>query len=173
MMDVEEFEQWGFHAALEVLESDIADVDTNKVKLFFLPIMEEDHFTVYYINLIHDRIDILDSSPDDHSLYHRDVGNKISPRLNIMFQEVTHDKLKLFSRFKRPILPVPQQRSPADSGFFAFKFMELWNGESFHLPILTENAGMYRDQLLYYTIYHQINTIEKLPAGLDAKKPRR
>ena len=76
------------------------------------------------------------------------------------------------------------------------------NLSSFHLPILTvrpnivltlssktlplccnvadllslqnqENAAMYRDQLLYYAIYHQINTIEKLPAGLEALKPRR
>jgi len=164
--------------------------------------MEEDHYTVYCINLIHDRIDILDSSPDDHRLYHQVVGNRIIPRLNLLFQDATEGKLKSFTRFRRPILPVPLQRNATDSGFFAFKFMELWNGESFHLPILTvrpiivltftsktlplccnvadllslqiqENAGMYRDQLLYYAIYHQINTIDKLPAGLEALKPRR
>jgi Ulp1 family protease len=130
------------------------------------------------------------------------VGNRIIPRLNLLFQDATEGKLKSFARFRRPILPVPLQRNATDSGFFAFKFMELWNGESFHLPILTvrpiivltftsktlplcfnaahllslqiqENAGMYRDQLLYYAIYHQINTIDKLPAGLEALKPRR
>jgi len=114
----------------------------------------------------------------------------------------TDYNIKQLSRFKRPILEVPAQLHDNDSGFFAIKFMELWNGESFHLPILTvrpnivltlssktlplccnvadllslqnqENAAMYRDQLLYYAIYHQINTIEKLPAGLQALKPRR
>jgi len=99
--------------------------------------MEEDHYTVYCINLIHDRIDILDSSPDDHRLYHEVVGNRIIPRLNLLFQEATDGKFKSFTRFRRPILPVPLQRNATDSGFFAIKFMELWNGESFHLPILT------------------------------------
>lgn len=33
MEDEEEFEQWEFHNALEILESDIAAVDTTKVKL--------------------------------------------------------------------------------------------------------------------------------------------
>ncbi|CAD6247341.1 unnamed protein product [Miscanthus lutarioriparius] len=173
MEDEEEFEEWQFHNALEILESDIAAVDTTNVKLFFLPIMEEDHYTVYCINLIHDRIYILDSSPDDHRLYHEVVGNRIIPRLNLLFQEATDGKFKSFTRFRRPILPVPLQRNATDSGYFAIKFMELWNGESFHLPILTENAAMFRDQLLYYAIYHQINTIDKLPAGLEALKPRR
>ncbi|CAD6239401.1 unnamed protein product [Miscanthus lutarioriparius] len=55
MEDEEEFEQWEFQTALEILESDIAAVDTTNVKLFsllisfcelafFLPIMEEDHY---------------------------------------------------------------------------------------------------------------------------------
>ena len=59
---------------------------------FFLSIMEEDHYTVYCINLIHDRIDILDSSLDDHRLYHEVVGNRIIPRLNLLFQEATDGK---------------------------------------------------------------------------------
>jgi len=33
MEDEEEFEQWEFHNALEILESDIAAVDTTNVKL--------------------------------------------------------------------------------------------------------------------------------------------
>lgn len=164
--------------------------------------MEQYHYSVYCINLIHDRIDILDSSPADHRLYHEVVGNRIIPRLNALFQDATNGKLKQFTRFKRPIIPVTLQPNDTDSGFFAIKFMEFWNGESFHLPILTvcpniiltftnkplplccnvadplslqnqENAAMYRDQLLYYAIYHQINTIDKLPAGLEALKPTR
>jgi len=33
MEDEEEFEEWQFHSALEILESDIAAVDTTNVKL--------------------------------------------------------------------------------------------------------------------------------------------
>ena len=104
--------------------------------------MEEDHYTVYCINLIHDRIDILDSSPDDHRLYHEVVGNRIIPRLNLLFQMATDYNIKQLSRFKRPILEVPAQLHDNDSGFFAIKFMELWNGESFHTPILSVSLAV-------------------------------
>ncbi|OEL30148.1 hypothetical protein BAE44_0008833 [Dichanthelium oligosanthes] len=59
-----------------------------------------------------------------------------------------------------------------DSGFFAIKFMELWNGESFHGLVLTENMRQYRSQLLFYGLYHRINTVTKLPAGLESHGPR-
>jgi len=49
----------------------------------------------------------------------------------------TDYNIKQLSRFKRPILEVPAQLHDNDSGFFAIKFMELWNGESFHTPILS------------------------------------
>lgn len=109
---------------------------------FFLPIQGVNHYSVYCINFIHDRIDILDSSPEDHMVYHDDLGNRIIPRLNALFQEATDGKLKSFTRFKRPIISVPQQLSHADSGFFAIKFMELWNGESFHQPIITVRTNI-------------------------------
>ena len=51
---------------------------------FFLPVMEEDHYSVYCINFIHDRIDVLDSSPEDHTIYHNVLGDRIIRRLNLL-----------------------------------------------------------------------------------------
>ncbi|OEL36813.1 hypothetical protein BAE44_0002168 [Dichanthelium oligosanthes] len=50
--------------------------------------------------------------------------------------------------------------------------MELWNGESFHVPVLTENVRQYRSQLLFYGLYHRMNTATNLLAGLEAHRPR-
>ncbi|RLM54265.1 hypothetical protein C2845_PM10G10430 [Panicum miliaceum] len=58
-----------------------------------------------------------------------------------------------------------------DSRFYAIKFMELWNGDSLHVPILAENIRQYRSQLLFYGLYHTTNDINKLPAGLEAHRP--
>ncbi|XP_039792113.1 uncharacterized protein LOC120672288 [Panicum virgatum] len=164
--------QWESPQALAILQRDIEHVDPNKVKLFLLPVMEEGHYSIYCINFIHDRIDVLDSSPEDHKVYHQVLGDRIIHRLNLLFQLATNSTIKQFTRFKRPIIDVCSQTRAIDCGFFALKFMELWNGESFHFPILAENIWQYKSQLLFYGIYHPINKIEKLPAGLEAYRPR-
>ncbi|RLM74816.1 hypothetical protein C2845_PM15G09120 [Panicum miliaceum] len=102
----EDISQWEAHEAIPILQRDIEDVDPTKVKLFLLPIMEEEHFSVYRINFIHDRIDVLDSCPDDHTEYHQILGDRIIPRLNLLFQLATDYTMKQFTRFKRPITDV-------------------------------------------------------------------
>uniref|UniRef100_K3Y165 Ubiquitin-like protease family profile domain-containing protein n=1 Tax=Setaria italica TaxID=4555 RepID=K3Y165_SETIT len=104
---------------------------------FLLPVMEEEHYTIYCINFIHDRIDVIDSSPDDHTDYHQVLGDRIIRRLNLLFQLVTDFEMKQFTRFKRPIIVPCMHTDDNDCGFYAIKSMELWNGDSFHVPILT------------------------------------
>ncbi|CAN6373403.1 unnamed protein product [Urochloa humidicola] len=164
--------QWESPAALAVLQRDIGDLDPTKVKLFLLPVMEEEHYSVYCINFIHDRIDVLDSSAEHHTIYHQVLGDRIIRRLNLLFQLATNDKLKEFTRFKRPIIDACHVSHDNDSGLYALKFMELWNGDSFHVPILKENIRHYKSQLLFYGLYHTLNEIKKLPAGLEACRPR-
>ncbi|OEL16487.1 hypothetical protein BAE44_0022494, partial [Dichanthelium oligosanthes] len=50
-----------------------------------LPVMEEEHYSIYCINFIHNRIDVLDSSPEGTRLYHEVLSNRIIPRLNLLF----------------------------------------------------------------------------------------
>ncbi|CAL5059090.1 unnamed protein product [Urochloa decumbens] len=164
--------QWESPAALAVLQRDIGDLDPTKVKLFLLPLMEEEHYSVYCINFIHDRIDVLDSSAEHHTVYHQVLGDRIIRRLNLLFQEATNGKMKEFTRFKRPIIDACLQSHDNDCGLYALKFMELWNGDSFHVPILTGKTDNYKSQLLFYGLYHTLNEIKKLPAGLEAHRPR-
>ncbi|XP_025794955.1 uncharacterized protein LOC112875348 isoform X3 [Panicum hallii] len=137
----EDISHWESPQALAILQRDIEDVDPNKVKLgeFLLPVVEKGHYSIYCINFIHDRIDVLDSSPEDHRVYHQVLGDRIIRRLNLLFQLATDSTIKQFTRFKRPIIDECFQSHANDCGFFAIKFMELWNGESFHVSILTEN----------------------------------
>uniref|UniRef100_K4ALZ7 Uncharacterized protein n=1 Tax=Setaria italica TaxID=4555 RepID=K4ALZ7_SETIT len=66
--------------------------------------MEEEHYSIYRINFIHDRIDVLDSSLDDHTDYHQVLGDRIIRRLNLLFQLATDFEMKQFTRFKHPII---------------------------------------------------------------------
>nr|TKW10860.1 hypothetical protein SEVIR_6G195700v2 [Setaria viridis] len=110
----EDFSQWESHQALVVLQRDIEDLDPTKVKLFLLPVMEEEHYNIYCINFIHDRIDL-----------------------------ATDFKIKQFTRFKRPIIDVCMHSHDSDCGFYAIKFMKLWNGDSFHVLILTVSLTIF------------------------------
>uniref|UniRef100_K3ZE82 Ubiquitin-like protease family profile domain-containing protein n=1 Tax=Setaria italica TaxID=4555 RepID=K3ZE82_SETIT len=83
--------------------------------------------------------------------------------LQCQHQLVTDFEMKQFTRFKRPIIVPCMHTDDNDCGFYAIKSMELWNGDSFHVPILT---------LLFYGIYHPINEIKNLPGGLEAHRCR-
>ncbi|KAK3139629.1 hypothetical protein QOZ80_5AG0386510 [Eleusine coracana subsp. coracana] len=65
---------------------------------FFVPIPEDNHYTVYCLNMIDFRIDILDSSNEDHEDYHTVVGDRVVLRLNELFQKVTGGKFRDFSK---------------------------------------------------------------------------
>ncbi|OEL15066.1 hypothetical protein BAE44_0023913, partial [Dichanthelium oligosanthes] len=136
-----------------------------------LPVMEEDPYSIYCINFIHNRIDVLDSSPEDTRLYHEVLSARIIPRLNLLFQLETDSTVKQFTRFKHPIIGVCMQLHTNDSGFFAIKFMELWNGESFHVPVLTVSLTIHVinfNDVNFFSIYLSPNSISLQTVGKRA-----
>ena len=107
---------------------------------FFLPVMEDNQWSVYCINMIHKRIDILDSNAANHTVYHEELGDRIIPRLNSLFQQVTNGGVKDFGTWRRPVRHLADQACENDSGFFAVKFMELWNGDALITPVIPVSA---------------------------------
>ncbi|OEL38613.1 hypothetical protein BAE44_0000368 [Dichanthelium oligosanthes] len=63
----------------------------------------------------------------------------------------------------------PEQFRMTDSRFFAIKSMELWNGESFHVPVLTVSLTIYLitfNDINFFSIYLSptsisLQTVEK------------
>jgi hypothetical protein len=85
---------------------------------------------MYRLNMVDCRIDVLDSSNDEHIEYH---GDQVVPRLNDLFQRLTDGKFKDFSRWKRPITKVMRENIPSDSAFIAMKVLQNWDGTKIHL----------------------------------------
>jgi hypothetical protein len=56
--------------------------------------------------MVDSRIDILDSSNEEHTDYHAAVSDRVVPVLNDLFQRLTDGKFKDFSRWKSPITKV-------------------------------------------------------------------
>ena len=88
---------------------------------------------VYCLNMVHKRIDVLDSNNEDISAYHEVLGERILSRLNVLFQKATFGKFKDFSRWKRPIRNFKLGNDPTDSGFISMKLMEFWDGDILHM----------------------------------------
>ena len=94
----------------------------------FMPACSGKHYFVYCINLIHNRIDILDSidylwgntSPKTR---HRPVYNKI-PIISAAFQNVTNNKFPRFERWSSPFIDLPKQSGPTIA---CSSFGNTWN----------------------------------------------
>ncbi|TVU11071.1 hypothetical protein EJB05_44634 [Eragrostis curvula] len=120
-------------AALIRLGADIGELDVYKVKLFFVPIRSDDRYTVYCLNMVQHRIDVFDSSNEDHEAYQKTIGDTVVPRLNVLFQKLTNGKFRDFSNWKRPIINIIKENEPNDSPFIGMKIMEHWDGHNLHL----------------------------------------
>ncbi|KAF8650187.1 hypothetical protein HU200_064042 [Digitaria exilis] len=133
----------------------------------FLAIHCSSHYCVYCINLIHNRIDILDSlayfwidtNPMDR---HAVLLNKM-PLVSAVFQKATGNKVLDFGKWKSTFIDVPKQAGPNDCMFFAWKYMEFWDGERLHCEL--NPMQVYVIVLLHFLL-HALNQAE-LPEELD------
>ncbi|RCV22394.1 hypothetical protein SETIT_4G217100v2 [Setaria italica] len=134
----------------------------------FIPIRDGYHFFVYYFNMIHQRIDILDLN--DYFLkctnqleHHESIFAK-TPIIDAAFQKVSNLKLPRVHKWKRPFVDVPKQRGPNDCLFFLWKYMEYYDRESLTKEI---NLGtIYKCELMHYQLFHSLSQAE-IPESLD------
>ncbi|TVU20680.1 hypothetical protein EJB05_32863, partial [Eragrostis curvula] len=158
-------------AALIRLGADIGELDVYKVKLFFVPIRSDDRYTVYCLNMVQHRIDVFDSSNEDHEAYQKTIGDTVVPRLNVLFQKLTNGKFRDFSNWKRPIINIIKENKLNDSPFIGMKIMEHWDGHNLHLQQNTISQTDLRSEKLSYMLYHSVNQKKRLPWDLEAYRP--
>lgn len=104
-----------------------------------MPVVSSDHYCVYCINVIHRRIDILDSidydwGHTDPSFRHTPISVKI-PIINAAFQKVTGRRFPDFSKWPRALVDVTKQAGPHDCMFFAWKYMEFYDGNALTIKL--------------------------------------
>ena len=98
-----------------------------------MPACSGKHYFVYCINLIHNRIDILDSidyiwENTDPEVRHRPIAEKM-PIISAAFQKVTNNKFSHFGNWDRAFIDLSKQAGPNDCMFFLWKYMEFWDGD--------------------------------------------
>ena len=105
----------------------------------FLHACSGKHYFVYCINLIHNRIDILDSidyiwGNTDPEVRHRPIAEKM-PIISAAFQKVTNNKFSHFGNWDRAFIDLPKQAGPNDCMFFLWKYREFWDGDRLNIDI--------------------------------------
>ncbi|KAL6648104.1 hypothetical protein ACP70R_012328 [Stipagrostis hirtigluma subsp. patula] len=161
-------------------------------KLIFIPLWHRSHWSVYVINLIHLRIDILDSADyggvlgdtswaDHHQSLHTINGqtrpwNKIMmQRLNDSFHRVCpRGTLPVFSHWRAlPIYGLPRQ-DINDCAFCVMRFLEFYDGDEGTLTVAIpkDRSDLLRGELLHYLVFHPRNEIKKLPDALEQFRAR-
>ncbi|KAF8712042.1 hypothetical protein HU200_028874 [Digitaria exilis] len=94
---------------------------------------------------------------------HGALLNKM-PLVSAVFRKARGNKVPDFGKWKSSFIDVPKQAGPNDCMFFAWKYMEFWDGERLHCEL---NPGkMYRLEMFHYIVFHALNQAE-LPEELD------
>ncbi|CAN6351679.1 unnamed protein product [Urochloa humidicola] len=169
-MDDGKTESDEFRILWQLLEAQTEQYDIADAKLIFMPACFQKHYFVYCINLVHNRIDILDSvdywwTCRERSERHKPVWDKL-PIINAAFQKVTNKKFPRFDTWIRTFADVPKQAGPNDCMFFLWKYMEFWDGERLHIDINPFKGCIYRVELMHYGMFHPLNQAD-LPDELD------
>jgi Ulp1 family protease len=97
----------------------------------YIPVLRNQHWTVYAVNRFHAQIDILDpqdwAQEDDQHNYHIPIFQQIRSRLDWVFQAFTDGALERMFDWTFPYVKVPKQDPLYDCGFFCMLFIEHYN----------------------------------------------
>ncbi|CAN6317597.1 unnamed protein product, partial [Urochloa humidicola] len=126
------------------------------------------HYFVYCINLIHNRVDILDSidywwTQRDRDIRHQPVWDKL-PLINAAFQKVTGGKFPKFDNWSRPFVDLPKQAGGNDCMFFLWKYMEFYDGNTLQIKLNPFKGTVYRVEMMHYAVFHPLNQADLLDA---------
>ncbi|PNT67592.1 hypothetical protein BRADI_3g29326v3 [Brachypodium distachyon] len=141
--------------------------------------LSDNHFSVYCINGVNTRIDILDSidwSKNGASFEERNNpwGYRSIKRLSDAFQTVTNKQFEDFSEWPIWSKEVPRQRTGGNScASFAIRFLRQYDGEDSQLRCSIEPSkeNHYKAEDLSYILFHDLNEVRPLPNPLENFRP--
>ncbi|XP_044360860.1 uncharacterized protein [Triticum aestivum] len=156
-----------------LLKEDLADKDPQDVRMILWVSHQGSHFSVYCVNRVHRRIDVLDSvdwstQQTTFEDFHKPWGPIAVARLNDAFLKVTEGKFDNFCKWPIARFPTPKQLAN-DCPFFCFKFLKFYDGEENQLRIKIdpEKFSDYRSEELAYMVFHELNLFRQLPPQIE------
>ncbi|KAF0889712.1 hypothetical protein E2562_030504, partial [Oryza meyeriana var. granulata] len=98
----------------------------------FLPMIDNNHWTVMCFNMIDRRIDVLDSMGAKKSkrskLNDENMRQKVIGRFLDVLDRIYPNEFTPVRNWKCHLALIPQQVLENDCGFFAMKYIQFWDG---------------------------------------------
>lgn len=165
--------------AVKYLSEHLNGVDPKQIKLILWTYHHSNHFSVYCVNRVNTRIDVLDSIDwikNGSSFEERNDpwGYRSIQRLSDAFQTVTGKQFEDFSEWPIWSKEVPRQLPLGNScASFTMKFLRHYDGEEnlLHCSIEPTMENQYRAEDLSYLLFHDLNEIKPLPGSLEKFRP--
>ncbi|KAM0878951.1 hypothetical protein ACQ4PT_034530 [Festuca glaucescens] len=165
--------------AVKYLSEHLNGVDPKQIKLILWTYHHRNHFSVYCVNRVNTRIDVLDSiewSKNGGSFEERNDpwGYRSIQRLSDAFQTLLGKQFEDFSEWPIWSKEVPRQLPLGNScASFTKKFLRHYDGEESLLRCSIEptKENQYRAEDLSYLLFHDLNEIRPLPHSLEKFRP--
>jgi hypothetical protein len=97
----------------------------------FIPVIHNAHWTVYCINKVHNRVEILDTQnweqKDDKNRYHAAIFVEIRGRLNNVLQMLVASLFPDILNWTFPYISETTQNTKDDCAFFCMLYLENYN----------------------------------------------
>ncbi|KAF0930964.1 hypothetical protein E2562_038372, partial [Oryza meyeriana var. granulata] len=172
-------EKFNCAALVQLLRAAFRHIDLSNTQLLLVPILHRQHWSLYGINFVHSRIDIMDSNDYDligtlPGKHHSELARRRTIRLSDAPYRAAPGKFKRFGNYRKSYLDCPKMALPSnDCAFYVMKYMEVYDGNKAPLETLVipdDSSVVLRSQILHHLILHRFNTAHPLPPELDQSR---
>ncbi|BAS93145.1 Os05g0281950 [Oryza sativa Japonica Group] len=141
----------------------------------FLPVIHNDHWSLYIINHNQKSFDILDSKRYDmiggtETQHHFPMAQKILKRLSDGFQVFMGGKFPKFGNYRKCYIKCPKMATGSnDCAFYVMRFMEKYNGDADKLlqSFPKVPSDKLRAQILHHLIFNRFNSVQELHQDIE------
>uniref|UniRef100_A0A0E0PK36 Ubiquitin-like protease family profile domain-containing protein n=1 Tax=Oryza rufipogon TaxID=4529 RepID=A0A0E0PK36_ORYRU len=141
----------------------------------FLPVIHDDHWSLYIINHNQKSFDILDSKRYDmiggtETQHHFPMAQKILKRLSDGFQVFMGGKFPKFGNYRKCYIKCPKMATGSnDCAFYVMRFMEKYNGDADKLlqSFPKVPSDKLRAQILHHLIFNRFNSVQELHQDIE------
>uniref|UniRef100_A0A0E0AXA1 Ubiquitin-like protease family profile domain-containing protein n=1 Tax=Oryza glumipatula TaxID=40148 RepID=A0A0E0AXA1_9ORYZ len=141
----------------------------------FLPVIHDDHWSLYIINHNQKSFDILDSKRYDmiggtETQHHFPMAQKTLKRLSDGFQVFMGGKFPKFGNYRKCYIKCPKMAMGSnDCAFYVMRFMEKYNGDADKLlqSFPKVPSDKLRAQILHHLIFNRFNSVQELHQDIE------
>uniref|UniRef100_A0A0E0JHX3 Ubiquitin-like protease family profile domain-containing protein n=2 Tax=Oryza punctata TaxID=4537 RepID=A0A0E0JHX3_ORYPU len=154
---------------------DLVDQLCSSLGNLVLPVIHNDHWSLYVIYHNKKCFDILDSKNyeligESETQHHSSMAQKILKRLSDGFQQFTGGKYPKFGNYRKGYIKCPKMPlGSKDSAFYVMTFMEKFDGDANKITFAShmDSSKALRAHILHHLIFNRFNIAQDLHHDIE------